>query len=1319
MSSPRLQTVQARHADDERVRVADMIERVEIMEDQMLAEKELRVNLETNLKDQQEAMDALMDMLEKTLTVDENRESLQELQDTLGSQLRDNQEEVERLNKRVAVVDESLGEAAHSVVESVDDVRHELKQRANGLDQEVQKLSDTMHDKLATMTEKLESKMAIMDEKREHEHTTLTQKITAVEKAVITRVDDVHRNCLAKVDGVSSALDSKSSSLTKTMKETTASLRSMMEQHLQTNAAKLKGSADSLHAEFQRANDALREKLSAEHDVLTAAMNRLEKKTETRYTELRTRTNSEVQQARELSSEGLAKTNARVDEELQDMRARLLKGITDRDAALTRMDSKLVESCEVLQARFNQQLVVLDEKLANLNKSSNSGIRALNTQIETYIQDSEQAFRAEGEDRKVAQAAIQQVDMKLEDAISNLTLDLSRVREQNTAVCNGMESIFSAKMQDADAKVTQQLQALSDRCQQAEIGTTQRAYETDARLEQLTNDIEANHAYATSEVEALGRKALDLTSPLVQNLHILEMDVRSGRDDLRSEIQQKDEAVNKRIDDQEQKFLSNCANDKNFLMNEVRDVQNEFRAHQRNSQAEDTRIFNELDRKIDVASGTLKRELDVIQTGLIATQQEVSAHTAEFDRVDATLSSLQTQISNNQAGNKAELDRLDTACTEIQDSLKLETGKLNDSLARATKDFAQEQDKLDVKFGRKASEQDIRMDELEKCGQDVNSQLTTMCGDLQTTATSNREHFDGLFADIESRFRGRCDSLDERAETDREYFNGLCETLQNTISAADTESRASVQTLSVESRKLVNELEMRLTTSLDDQEKRLDLIDGVNGTIEQTKKLVNDLCGSLNDQMMAQHEANEKRMDNLDKAVSEEQRTRGEADKTLENRLLKDNAAHEDRMDRQEAVSSEKYTKINLKLDKADEDHSERCEALETDLQKQSESVLGRCQDLEDKFSKEIKEQTLGVHSLSDTCKENFQQLLEVSQKLEDTLGQQLTRADARIDSVMRDLSQTTERHKTLHQDLAKSTTEQLRNHDQSMKIQHEQFSKILGDLASKISEEVEAVDVRVEAAKQHCLDVCAETNDTMSKKDAAQQAKIHDLKIEVGNQSHKTDVAIEGLSKQISSVDVGQSKKTDALLKYVDESCMKLDSQLTAVQEDISAKHKQMVETVHSNHSQSADDIAKLDQNMTVIETALSAASQERFDQLSTRCNEIVQTFNAKNLQQDNLIVDAGNTLNKHHQHFEDAFGTLDAKNLAKFKVQEERIDNVFKHFSEAIADLDKRFRDGEQDATLDRLSSAVQEHYDTFMDMHKAADDRLKESESSVSNL
>ena len=1310
--SPRQEPV----ADDFE-RVDDVVQRVREMEDQMSAEKELRVALQTELKDQQEAMDALMDMLEKTITVEDTNDLLAELEEKVGQTLRENSNEISRINKDVAGVHDKLEASAEHIVARVEDVGQELAGEAARLEQQMSELSDGMDEKVTALTDRVDSRLSGMDTKREQGSEALYGTVRAVEQALTARVEEVHRNCSAKVEDLTSALDTKNSVLSKTLKDTAESLRSMMEQNLEINVAKVNGSAEALKADFERSNHVFREKLAAEHDVLTATMHRLEQKTEARYTELRTRTNSEMQQARELASGGISKLNGRLDEELKDLLDRLTKGAGDRDAALTRIDSKLVESCEVMQSRFNQQLVVLDEKVATVGKAGGDSMKALHTRVESYILDSDQFFRAVGEDKKVAQAAVRQVDSKLDEASSALSRDLERVRDQSSKMCSTLERELSGRIVGLDAMARQQYSTLSDSCNEADVRHRTKAAEIDGRLEKLDNDVVANHSYTTTQVDLLERKTEEMTVPCIEQLSNLQQELKEARDDLRRDMESKDAAQNLRIDNQQRHFLTSCNNDKDAVTVMVVELQTETRTHHREAAEAVATAKATLERKIDDVEDSRKREMEQVQTGLRTTQQEVIGHDQAVASILQRMSRLDNQVNDNHAQITTDVNRLDSTCIEMKDVMSEQVDTLGKTMNAATKHFEQDRVKLDVKYARKAQEQDARLDELDKSGQEVKVHFTKFCADLQQTTAGHWDHFNSVFETLDQRFKSRCDSLDEKVEQERQYFNGVCAEIQSGSTAANAEQKGATEKFVTEFHQVVDELETKCMGGLGSQEKRLELVDGPGGSIENTKKLVNDMCGSLNEQMLLHNGNYEDTMGKLDEKIGTESKQMVETTMAIETRFLKLNAAQDERVNRQEASFSQECKKLAEKLEKASTSQNDRASKFEAEAQQQKELLIGRCQDLDDQFSKDMKEQTLSVHSLSDTCQENFQQLVQVSAKLEDAFTQNLTRAEARIDGVVRDISQSNDRFSTLHRELSKSTAEQLQSHDQAMKIQQQQFNELLGDLHSKIDAEVEAVDGRVEAVMQHCLEVSEVTNDTVEKNDAAQQVRTRELKGENETQTLRLDTAIEALNKRISSGDAEHTKRADSLQSDFDDTCAKLDAKFTAVQKGQDGKLVQNAEGIRANHNQTVNDVTKLAQKMADADSAQAASLQERFEQLAACCNDITQTVNAKNLEQDNLIVDVGNTVNKHHQHFEDAFTTRDAKVLSKSKVQDERIDSVYQHFTEAFSDLEKRFRDAEQDATINRLSSAVQEHYDEFMTMHKQADEKLRESETQVS--
>ena len=84
--------------------VAELLRRVEAVEGELNDERSAKASLEdtvaglqTEVKDQQEAIDAMMDMLEKTITVEDTHDLLEEQEARLGQKVQANTESIQKI----------------------------------------------------------------------------------------------------------------------------------------------------------------------------------------------------------------------------------------------------------------------------------------------------------------------------------------------------------------------------------------------------------------------------------------------------------------------------------------------------------------------------------------------------------------------------------------------------------------------------------------------------------------------------------------------------------------------------------------------------------------------------------------------------------------------------------------------------------------------------------------------------------------------------------------------------------------------------------------------------------------------------------------------------------------------------------------------------------------------------------------------------------------------------------------------------------------------------------------------------------------------
>ena len=105
-------------------------------------------SLDQEVREQQEAMDALMDMLEKTITAEDTHDLLEQLEQRVGEKLQENSASLRELAEDLHGAHEKLESSAELIVTRVDEARKDLDQEAARLEMQIREVQDKMDSAL-------------------------------------------------------------------------------------------------------------------------------------------------------------------------------------------------------------------------------------------------------------------------------------------------------------------------------------------------------------------------------------------------------------------------------------------------------------------------------------------------------------------------------------------------------------------------------------------------------------------------------------------------------------------------------------------------------------------------------------------------------------------------------------------------------------------------------------------------------------------------------------------------------------------------------------------------------------------------------------------------------------------------------------------------------------------------------------------------------------------------------------------------------------------------------------------------------------------
>ena len=133
--------------------VAELLRRVEAVEGELNDERSAKASLEdtvaglqTEVKDQQEAIDAMMDMLEKTITVEDTNDMLDELDSRLQQSLGEHTSSIAEIHEDMSGLHDKLEASAEHIVSRLDKVSSDVRGDTSRLEQQIRTAESALAD---------------------------------------------------------------------------------------------------------------------------------------------------------------------------------------------------------------------------------------------------------------------------------------------------------------------------------------------------------------------------------------------------------------------------------------------------------------------------------------------------------------------------------------------------------------------------------------------------------------------------------------------------------------------------------------------------------------------------------------------------------------------------------------------------------------------------------------------------------------------------------------------------------------------------------------------------------------------------------------------------------------------------------------------------------------------------------------------------------------------------------------------------------------------------------------------------------------------
>ena len=149
--------------------------------------------VQQELKDQQEAIDALMDMLEKTITVEDTHDLLEELEMRLGQKVQDHDDSITEISDEVHGLHDKLEASAEHLVTRIDHVAKKLDEKTGELDSVSRDLASRLEAGFIEAAKTVEQELTELASVFQQQQRALDAQQTQIE-AMREQVDLLHED---------------------------------------------------------------------------------------------------------------------------------------------------------------------------------------------------------------------------------------------------------------------------------------------------------------------------------------------------------------------------------------------------------------------------------------------------------------------------------------------------------------------------------------------------------------------------------------------------------------------------------------------------------------------------------------------------------------------------------------------------------------------------------------------------------------------------------------------------------------------------------------------------------------------------------------------------------------------------------------------------------------------------------------------------------------------------------------------------------------------------------------------------------------------
>ena len=324
--------------------------------------------MEQEVKDQQEAMDALMDMLEKTITLEDTQDYLEELENRVNQRIDSEHENFAEIAEDVHGMHDKLESSAEHIVKTCTASTSELSEQISRVETQLRDTALAAEEATRVLSAQVDAKLGQLDRKCEAGNSAMMATLSGVDEGLRRDVDKVGKSCLGKLDDVTAGLDSAVSHMNASLDATVGKLRAEMNRSASFLSGKLSTEMEAMSTKLSAAVQTLDAKATATADTSEASLRRAVATAESRRVDLRTRLSAELAHIKRDTDSNFELVNAKVDDTEQKFRDRLAVDLKHVEDCVQRIDDKISDTSDALQGRLDKQRTDFEERDAPTQK---------------------------------------------------------------------------------------------------------------------------------------------------------------------------------------------------------------------------------------------------------------------------------------------------------------------------------------------------------------------------------------------------------------------------------------------------------------------------------------------------------------------------------------------------------------------------------------------------------------------------------------------------------------------------------------------------------------------------------------------------------------------------------------------------------------------------------------------------------------------------------------------------------------------------------------------------------------------------------------